>query len=403
MKRPLEGIKVLEWGIFHAGPGGPAILADMGADVIKIEQPGVGDPVRKIIRYKDINFNLEGDKNLFFEAANRVKKSITIDLSCEKGREIAYNLARKSDVFLTNLRSSTVKSYKMDYQTLSKINPNLIYASVTSYGSRGPDGDQGGYDYQGQARSGFMFNMGETDTKPLILQFAVIDQATAIMASYQIMIALFMRERFGIAQKVEVSLLGSALYLMYLNNLTALLTGKEIPVHNQATADPQRNYYQCKDGKWIIQTQLPDSGKWKKVCEVLGHPELGKDPRYDTRDKRLDLSEELVAVFNEAFLTKTRDEWLKLFKGNGLMICPVNRTMEVMEDPQVIENEYIVDYNHPVLGEIRIPGFPIRFSQAEINTNLSAPEFGEHTESILKEVGGYSDKEIAHFKKEKVI
>jgi crotonobetainyl-CoA:carnitine CoA-transferase CaiB-like acyl-CoA transferase len=280
---------------------------------------------------------------------------------------------------------------------------DLIYASVTTYGSRGPDRNRGGFDYQGQGKSGLMFNIGEPGMPPVLAQFGLIDQATAIMASYQVMIALWVRERYGIGQEVDVSLLGTASYLMYINNLTALITGKEVPRHEQSTADALRNYYRCKDGKWIVHTQVPGQDKWKAVCELLEIPELSEDLRYDTRDKRLDCSKELVAVFNKAFLKRDRDEWINLFTEKDLIISPVFTTMEAVRDPQMTANKYMVDYEHPDLGRIKIPGFPIYFSETEINNNLIAPKLGEHTDSVLKEVGGFGDEELFRFRKDKVI
>jgi len=151
MHRPLEGVRILEWGIFHAGPGGTAILCDMGAEVIKIDRRDTGDPSREMLQYKDIDMELPNGETMFYIASNRGKKSITLDLAHPTGKQIAYNLVKKSDVFFTNLRRSTVASQNMDYASLSQINPKLIYASVTSYGSRGPDADGGGFDMQGQA------------------------------------------------------------------------------------------------------------------------------------------------------------------------------------------------------------------------------------------------------------
>ncbi|MDY7030939.1 MAG: CoA transferase [Thermodesulfobacteriota bacterium] len=403
MYRPLEGIRIVEWGIFHAGPGGPAILSDMGAEVIKIEQPGMGDPIRQVSEYKKIDFGFGNGRNMFFEGANRGKKSITINLADKQGREIAYNLVRESDVFFTNLRPSTVKRMEMDYATLSKINPQLIYASVTSFGSQGPYADRGGFDFQGQGKSGLMFSLGEPGMKPLLAQFGLADQSTAVMASYQIIIALLMRERFGIGQEVEVSILSTVSYLMYFNHLTSLLTGFEVPRHEQANADPLRNYYECKDGKWLVLTDHPNSGNWPLVCELLGHPELADDPRFTDRQSRMMDSRELVAVFNEAFLTKPRDEWLKLFSEKNMVICEVNTCLDAVQDPQMLENGYIVDYDHPELGPMKIPGFPIRFSNAEISHNLRAPGVGEHTESVLREIGGYDEEEIARFRRDNIV
>ena len=403
MHKPLEGIRVLELGIFHAGPGGTAILCDMGAEVIKIEQPITGDPSRHMARYKDVDFSIGNDRNLFSEGSNRGKKSITINLASSEGKNIAYNLIKKSDVFFTNLRPGTVKKMKMDYSVLEKLSPNLIYATVSSYGSRGPDRHQGGFDYQGQGKSGFMFTVGEPGSPPQLAQFGIIDQSTAIMASYQVVLAILMRERFGIGQEIEVSLLSTASYVMYFNNLIALLTGREIPRHSQSAADPLRNYYLCKDEKWIVHTEPPNEKNWIAVCEIIGHPELAHDPRYDNRDKRIDNSKELVIMFNKAFLTRNRDEWLRLFAEKNLMICPVHTTLEAIKDPQMIENDYIVDFDHPEMGKIKIPGFPIRFSRAEINNTILAPRLGEHTDIVLKEIGEYSEEEISLFRKNKVI
>lgn len=403
MHKILEGIRVLEWGIFHAGPAGGAILADMGAEVIKIEQPGTGDAARQGRRYKGIDFSFGEDGNLFYEGANRGKKGITLDVASEQGLEIAYRLVEQSDVFLTNLRPETIRKMKMDYPRLVKQRPDLIYASVTLYGSKGPDANRGGFDYQGQAKSGFMHNIGEPGMPPLLAQFGIIDQTTAIMGSYQVVAALLMRERFGIGQEVEVSLLGSASYLMYLNNLTTLVTGRQVPRHERATADPLRNTYQCQDGRWLVQTQVPNQEKWKVLCNLLGLPELVDDPRYDTRDKRLDTSEELVSILDKAFLEKPRDEWVRLFNENDLSVSPANTTLEAVQDPQMSANEYVVDYDHPELGKMRIPGFPIRFSQAEVNNNLRAPKLGEHTDQVLKDIAGYTEEEVDRFRREEVI
>ncbi|MDY6882047.1 MAG: CoA transferase [Desulfatiglans sp.] len=403
MHKPLEGIRIIEWGIFHAGPGGPAILSDMGAEVIKIEQPVSGDPVRGVSEFKNVDFNFGKESNIFFEGANRGKKSITIDLSHKEGRDIAYRLIEKCDVFFTNIRPVTVKKMKMDYETLSKVNARLIYASVTGFGSRGPEANCGGFDFQGQGKAGLMFNIGEPNMMPLLAQFGLADQATAIMASYQIVIALLMRERLGISQEVEVSLLSTVSYLMYFNNLTALLKGIEVPRHERASADPLRNYYRCEDDQWIILTDTPNSDHWETICEILGYSEMTQDTRFDSREKRLENSRELVAHFDRAFSEKPRDEWLRLFREKNIIVCAVNTTMDVINDPQMEANDYIVDYDHPELGKIRIPGFPIRFSQAELKNNIVGPKLGEHTENVLKEIGGYGDEDIEAFKKKKLL
>jgi crotonobetainyl-CoA:carnitine CoA-transferase CaiB-like acyl-CoA transferase len=164
-----------------------------------------------------------------------------------------------------------------------------------------------------------------------------------------------------------------------------------------------RNYYRCQDDKWIAQNQPPGEERWQTVCQLLGHPELIQNPRYDSRLKRLANSTELVNIFDKAFATKPRDEWIRIFNEKKLVACAVNTTMEAINDIQMTANDYIVDFEHPDLGPVRIPGFPIHFSKAEVNNTMLAPKLGQHTDSVLKEIGGYSDAEITGFRNDKII
>ena len=191
MKQPLAGIRVLELAMFHAGPGGSAILADLGAEVIKIEQPGVGDPIRTLKRVSYVLLELQGGGSVWNEAANRNKKSVTIDLSEAKGREALYRLVNKSDVFLTSLRAPAIEKMKLGYPVLAKINPKLIYARISAFGQKGPDRNLGGFDYQGQGRSGMMYSVGEPQMTPLVSQFGIVDQTTSIMLSHAVITAFY--------------------------------------------------------------------------------------------------------------------------------------------------------------------------------------------------------------------
>jgi len=403
VKQPLEGIRVLELGMFHAGPGGSAILGDLGAEVIKIEQPGTGDPMRHMKMVGSVPLKIQGENSIWHEAANRNKKSITIDLNKEKGKEVAYRLASKSDVFLTSLRRPAVEKLKMDYPVLSKINPKIIYAWVSGYGPNGPDRDVGAFDYQGQGRSGMMFCVGEPDMPPLVSQFGIIDQATSIMASHEVITALLMRERFGIGQEVHVSILSTALYLLYCNVLIALVGDFEVPRHQRIKEYPLRNYYKCADDRWFILTATLFDRYWPGLCQAIGHPGLEKDARFDTQEKLHANSEQFVALLDRIFATRSRDEWLDIFAKYDLPVGPVNRLSELVSDPQITENGYIVDFEHPRLGKIKIPGYPVHFSKTYARTRSAAPELGEHTDSVLREIGGYSAKEIAQLRDEGVI
>jgi formyl-CoA transferase len=402
MKYPLEGIRILEWGIFHAGPGSTAILGDLGAEVVKIEQRGKGDPIRHRSHFGRNSFGLPGNGNLFFEGSNRNKKSISIDLNKEKGKKIVYRLIPKFDAFVTNLRLKTVEKMEMTYPILSRLNHRLIYASVSGYGPNGPDRDRGGFDFQGQARSGVMYSMGQPEMPPLLSQFGLIDQATAIILSQAILTALFMRERTGNGQEIKTSILGAALHLSYFNFLNALWLNQDVPRHHRMDTDPARNYYCCKDGKWFAITLQP-GGDWTCFCEAIGHPEWGNDPRFDTLEKRSnEHSSEIVSFLDQIFLTKTRDEWLNIFKEYDLFVCPVNKPTELRDDPQIREN-YLDEIESPSLGKVNVPGFPVHFSKARAGTRKTAPGLGENTEEILKTLGGYSEQEIEQLKREEVI
>ncbi len=396
MIQPLEGIRVLEWGSYHAGPGGAAILADLGAEVIKIEQLGKGDPSRLAFLVNRNSFKLADGTSLWNECANRGKKSVAIDMNQEAGRDIAYKLAAKSDVFLTNYRRKRVEERKLDYTALSEINPQIIYAWVSAYGPKGPDRDLGGFDYQGQGKSGLMWTVGEEGMPPMVSQFGILDQATAIMCSHQILTALFMRERLGIGQEVHVSVLSAGLYLHYINAFTACMDGQEIPRHLRIKEHATRNYYRCGDDRWFIIT-IPAQKRqqqWPKFCELLGHPELEKDSRFDSDENRLQNADQLVPLLDEIFLTKPRDEWLKALKENDFVCCEVNKPSELPHDPQILANDYIVDFEHPERGKTKMPGYPVHFSKAWAGTKNASPKMGQHTDEILTEIGGYTSDEI---------
>ncbi|MFH1481014.1 MAG: CoA transferase [Pseudomonadota bacterium] len=403
MKQPLEGIRVLECGIYHAGPGASAILGDLGADVIKIEQPGLGDPIRQQKKIGRIQMDLPGGRNLFCEGANRNKKSVTINLKSKKGQEIAHHLVTLSDVFLTNIRRKAIVRMNMTYPTLSQINPQLIYAYVSAFGPEGPDKDRGGFDYLGQARSGFMFSMGDSSLSPMTCQFGIIDQATAIIASQQIITALYMRERFGMGQEVHVSILGSTMFLLYFNILIAQMGGVDVPPHVRNKEHPLRNYYRCGDGRWIMLTLAPPERFWGTFCLALGHPELEKDPRFNTEDKKLENAEQLVAVLDDIFATRSLDEWLRIFGEHDIFCCGVNSPMDLAHDPQIMENRYLIDFEHPTMGKVKIPGYPAHFSKSRAQTTHAAPELGEHTEEVLRDLCHYTRDEIRQLREDGVI
>jgi len=397
---PLEGIKIVEYGVFHAGPGSTAILGDLGADVIKIES-GFGEPERYWTRVGSIDMSMPNGESIMHEVSNRNKKGIYLDIKTDKGREIFHRLIKDADVFMTNLRKNTKKKLAIDYDTLSEINPKIIHANVSGYGPEGPMCNIGAFDPLGQARSGLMFTTGTPE--PLLIHIGVLDQATAIAASHAIITALFVRERRKIGQEIHVSLYSTALWLQHPNLMLAAGISADPcvpPVRDQHS--PLRNRFCCKDGKWIIGTHHPEEKYWATFCKAVGRESLLSNNSYTDEYGRPVSGKELITIFDQVFMEKTRDEWMEIFQEKGLMFSPVLHISEVENDPQARINDYVVPFDHPVMGKINIPGYPIHFSENSAGTCRPAPGIGEHTEEVLKDMG-YSAEDIERMKEDKII
>jgi crotonobetainyl-CoA:carnitine CoA-transferase CaiB-like acyl-CoA transferase len=399
---PLDGIRVVECAIWHAGPGASAILGDMGAEVIKIETLD-GDPERLQKGLGAVKFDIgaPADWSFLFELSNRNKKGICIDINTQEGRAIFHQLIQSADVFLTNLRNSTKPRLGLDYPTLSEVNPKLIHASVSGFGPNGPMSDVGAFDPMGQAISGMVFLTGPDE--PVLLQSVVLDQMTSIAASHAIITALFYRERHGIGQEVHVSLYSSALWLTHANLLaTGIMKANPIVPWDRYKNSPLRNCFKCKDAKWIMGTNHPEDRFWPRFCELTGKPELTHDPRYADTEIRGENAAELVTLYDAIFANRSRDEWLDLFRENGFMFAPVQTLEEVLNDSQALQNEYVSDFDHPVLGSIKIPGFPVTFSKNRAGTKTPSPRLGEHTDQVLREMG-YAKPEIQRLRNNRII
>lgn len=397
---PLDGIKVVEYGVFHAGPGCSAILGDLGADVIKIES-GIGDPERYWTNVAGMDLAFENGAGAIFEATNRNKKGIYLDIETSEGRDILNRLVGKADVFLTNLRKSTKSALGIDYEAISQVNPKIIHANVSGYGPEGPMSDVGAFDSMGQASTGMMFVTATPE--PAILRLGILDQATAIAASHTVLTALFARERTGKGQEVHVSLYSTALWLQQLN----------VMISNTLSVDPcgpicrdehspLRNCFCCKDGKWIMGTHHPEERYWATFCKVSGKAELVDDPHFTNQAGGPVNYPGLIPIFDEVFATKTRDEWMDIFYENGLMFCAVKTLQEVETDPQAITNNYVVPFDHPVHGRLNIPGYPAHFSEFSAGPRSHAPAIGEHTDQVLGEMG-YADEAIRRLREEGVV
>ena len=390
MTQPLEGITVLDWTIWQQGPVCTAMLADMGADVIKIEERGTGDPGRWIVAVAGLGTS--DAPNWYFEANNRNKRSITVDLKKPEGIEVVHALVEKADVFVQNFRKGVAGRLRLDYETLSAINPQLVYASATGYGPEGPDSAEPSFDYLGLARSGIMNAVGEPDMPPLGVAGGIADQMGAIMMAYGVMTALVARERHGFGQEVNASHLGSMGFLQGLSVSMRLMAGIAMPRTFRAQAfNPLWNHYRCADDQWLALAMLQADRYWADVARLTGHPELATDPRFETMEVRAGNAEACVAILDEAFAGKTRDEWITLFRedDSDLIYSIVNTVDDLPDDPQVQANNYVVDLDHPHHGPTKVVGVPVGLSKTPGSVRTAAPELGQHTEEVLLNVLGW--------------
>lgn len=402
MGMALEGVRVVDMTIGQLGPVASMMLADMGADVIKLEEPLSGDPGRYLHSIMGVDVPL----SFYFENNNRNKRSITVNLKKERGREIVYRLAETSDVFVTNYRRSVAERLRVDYQTLSQYNPRIIYAIGSGFGRRGPDHDKPALDLAAQARGGIMSIIGEPDQPPAPVGVGMADQVGAGLLAYGIVLALFARERTGLGQEVDVSLLAGQAWLGALVLQDYLFYGKEHgamgKVSRASARNPLWNVYRTKDNKWLCLAMLVSEPYWPDFCKVMGIEELEKDPRFESHAAREENAAELISVLDQRFATETRDEWVKRLGQRELIWEPIKDYAEVAADPQMTENEYIVDFDHPLHGPVKEVGIPVELSKTSGKIRKPAPELGQHTEEVLLEIG-YTWEEIAKLREEKAI
>jgi crotonobetainyl-CoA:carnitine CoA-transferase CaiB-like acyl-CoA transferase len=405
MAMALEGIRVLDWTVFQQGPVATMLLGDMGADVIKIEERIGGDPGRGMMKVAGAMVVDDlGQRNPYFEIGNRNKRSITLDLKKDKGKEIVYKLVEKSDVFVHNFRSNAVKRLGMDYETLAIYNPRLIYAHSSGWGPKGPNRDDPSFDPAALARSGFLTMITEPGQDPVYPQGGIADQMGAITTALGVVTALLVRERTGVGQKVDASILGGMSFLVAYP--TSFYTMAGIGggwVYRRSAGNPLFNHYKCKDGKWIALVLVPPDKYWPTFCRAMGLEQLEKDLRFDNMMSRSQNCRELISTLDETFATKSSQEWSKILKENDLVFSPLNTIAEFSNDPQALANEYITEFDHPVWDRIKMFGFPVGFTKTPCSIRREAPEFGQHTEEILTEILGYTWDDIARLKSEEVI
>lgn len=400
----LDGIRVLEWGMLQQGPVASALLADLGAEVIKIESKR-GDNSRYITYFYGQESSLPGGSTTYFESCNRNKKGITLDLKQPEGRALLYKLVEKADVFLTNFKPGVPEKLGAGYEDLKKINPKIIYAYATGLGLHGPDKDAALIDFIAMGRSGIMNSVGnEGDERPGFIQGAFCDQIGAMCTAFGVVSALMARERHGIGQLVEVNLLSAFSNLNWVNVNQFGWTHKAIARNNaDCPTNPLSNYYKCKDGKWImLGAYLPKF--IKDFFTIAGMPEIANDEKYTTQKGVAEDSAMLTKRVAEVMMTRDREEWMKIFKEKGFMMGPINTYEDLFEDPQMLENHGFYEMTYPGREEtVKLVGAPFYLTETPCTVEKWAPKLGEDNESVYSEICGLSDEEIAALKEKGVI
>lgn len=393
----LDGVRVLDLTRALAGPFCTMVLGDMGAEVIKVEMPGTGDDSRSW----GPPF-LEGE-SAYFLSINRNKKSVTLNLKAEEGLKILHGLAEKSDVFIENFRPGVTKKLRIDYETISEINPKIVYCSITGFGSEGPYRDRPGFDVIIQGMSGLMGVTGEEGRPPVKVGVAITDLIAGLYAVNAVLIGLLRQRRTGEGQLVDVSLLDSAASIMT-HMAHICLAGGEAPPR-LGSAHPQIAPYQAfeaKGGKYLT-VGAANERLWRIFCEAAGLEELIDHPKFSVNAKRVENREELVKIIQERLLTKTRDEWLEIFQGAGLPCGPVYGLDEVFEDPQIAYRGMILEMDHPKAGKIKQIGIPTKFSKSPGSIRSPPPTLGQHTEEVLRDLLGFDRAKIEELRRAGVV
>ena len=395
MTFPLNGIRVLDLTMWQQGPYASAMLADMGADVIKIEAPNAPDPARRFLFHKDIGLSA------YFESHNRSKRSLALDLKHPKGKQVFFRLAETADVFLNNLRKGAVERLGLSYEAVSKVNPQIIYVHACAWGREGPDSELGSFDVLAQARGGILTVNGDPQGPPMPVSVPIADQSGAFMAAYGSLVALLHRERTGEGQEVEVSLLGTQVALQSFNVTNYLFSGRLPERQPRGGFTPLWNTYRGSDGKYFSLAMLEERW-WPGICRAIGEPEVEKDPRFDSAQKRRQNADELMAHLDEIFRRRPAREWVRRFQEEGLMIAPVQDYEDLCSDPQVAANGYIQEVGRPGQDPISMVGVPVKLGKTPGRIRSRAPQLGEHTHQVLRE-HGFSEDEIARLEAEGAI
>jgi crotonobetainyl-CoA:carnitine CoA-transferase CaiB-like acyl-CoA transferase len=396
----LQGIRVVEMGIWVAGPAAAAVLGDWGAEVIKVENPAGGDPVRALMA---LGIAVELPVNPSLELDNRNKRSVTINVQNPEGSAVVRRLLRDADVFVTNLRAGALARAGLSYDAVRPANPRLIYAGLSGYGTRGPEKDRAAFDYAAfWARAGAMATLGEPQGPPPSQRPAMGDHPAGLALAGAVAAALYHRERTGVGQEIHLSLFQAGLWMMATDIETCLVTGLAPAPTGRAVPNPLWNHYRAKDDKWFHLVMLQADRYWPGFCDAIERPDLAADERYATVITRAQHSLELIALLDTIFATRTRAEWGERFDRSNLVWGPVQGIADVVRDPQARALEAFAKVPHRTGEDIEVVKSPVEFSATPTSIRRAAPALGEHTEEVLLE-HGYTWDEIAVLKEKGAI
>ncbi len=393
---PLDGIRVLDLTRVLAGPYCTMFLGDLGAEVVKVEQPGVGDDTR------GWGPPFAGGESAYFLCINRNKKSVTVDLKSKEGVALLRRLAERADVLIENFRPGTMERLGLSEKELRVVNPKLIYASLSGFGADGPMSDAPGYDLIVQAWGGLMSITGQPDGEPTKVGVAIMDLVAGLMLGKSITAALFAREKLGAGQKIDTSLLEAEVASLINVGSNYLLEGK-IP-QRWGNAHPSIVPYQSfktADGYLVI--GVASEGIWRRFCQAIGRAELADDLRFEKNSNRVENRSSLIGFLGEIFLGRSTGVWLQLLNEAEVPCAPVQTVDQVFKAPQVLHREMLVEVDHPTAGTVRMAGIPVKFSLTPASIRLPPPLLGQHNEEVLASWLGMNDKEISELKRKTVI
>jgi len=399
----LSHIRVLDLSRILAGPWCTQNLADLGAEVIKVERPGYGDDTRA---WGPPWINMEEKISSYFAAANRGKKSLTLNLSSPQGKIIIEELVKISDVVIENYKIGDLKRYGLDYESLKKINPKLVYCSITGYGQDGPSAQKPGYDFVFQAMGGLMSITGEADSEPgggpQKVGIAIADVITGMYSTIAILAALNSRDQTGLGQYIDMALLDSIIALGG-NQITGYFANGKVPFRygNAHASLVPYQVFAVKDGEIVI--AVGNDTQWQRYCEAIKRPDLAQDPKWEKVTGRITGRSELIPHLAKTMLEKNRDEWISILESYDVPCGPINNYQQVFEDPHVIHREIKVDTPYEDGSIISTIASPLRLQSTPPEYKRPPPKLGDSNFEILNQLLGYSVESIEQLKNEKII